>query len=940
MNTIDDTVWKILGPVDLEKFDFSWTPPVSDTPYIYVWGNKWYDCSTDPMIEYHQPDARSRVYMKDPVELLESDDRWHTLIPGASVDKTWHPHPYDPPYIHVFGNKWNDSATEPTVEYRVPGATDRKYVDNITAELQPTTEYWHALIPGASIDQTWRPNPFEPPFIYVFGNKWNDATTEPTVEYRVPGATDRKYVTDVVATLEQTPQYWRVPNPADLATFDFSWRPNPYAPPHIYQWENNGPIYTIPGATEVILVAREQDHGRDLARYYITTTLEDLIAEHSTEVFWALNRDLNYDRFDFKWKPTEENFLHINSFGNELSKDSNTYYINGPAYILGHRDINYVEDAAITFTTDIDMFYISRNNYDTRFAELKARFPKLQKTRYLNSWVETINRCIRKATTKFVWILSSECDYSEFEFDFYPSSWQQNLIHVFGNQWTHWDNTYLINTETFEQDTAHIKIIEHLSNINHVRSRRTKRVDCLYDILYIDHGNPSSALDQLRNRCPDSEITVVPFQQSYANVIVEWTKSLNEYEVRSEHYVWICSSVCDYSTFDFTWTYDPFQNKQLHAFASRFGDFIQKFGDTFLLNLGDFKSSSYNLENLEDYTGAVNYINYVTAPRLQHPVIEHLYDSQTDAIKALQPTDWPYVELINTASAPEEQIGTVPMLWDESHRSILITATGASRIIVPTVAVDFIGKEVYDYHDVKFVHNRSPSQPLDIVFFSNGETIADENYQHLENIIKTRNLPNRLVRIDRVEGRVASQHAAARASNTAWYFLVNAKLKVNDDFDFSWQPDRLQQPKHYIFTALNPVNGLEYGHQAIVANNKQLTLDTEVQGLDFTMASLHQVINKNSGVALYNTDPWTTWRTAFREVIKLKYDADRTGAPSTITRLEAWLSIGDGDFGDQSIAGAQAAVEYYDSVIGDLDELMNTYDWEWIHGYYETIMKR
>jgi len=195
------------------------------------------------------------------------------------------------------------------------------------------------------------------------------------------------------------------------------------------------------------------------------------------------------------------------------------------------------------------------------------------------------------------------------------------------------------------------------------------------------------------------------------------------------------------------------------------------------------------------------------------------------------------------------------------------------------------------------------------------------------------------VRIDRVEGRVASQHAAARASNTSWYFLVNAKLKVNDDFDFSWQPDRLQQPKHYIFTALNPVNGLEYGHQAIVANNKQLTLDTEVQGLDFTMASLHQVINKNSGVALYNTDPWTTWRTAFREVIKLKYDADRTGAPMTIARLEAWLSIGDGDFGDQSIAGAQAAVEYYDSVIGDLDELMNTYDWKWIREYYETVMQ-
>ena len=161
------------------------------------------------------------------------------------------------------------------------------------------------------------------------------------------------------------------------------------------------------GATEVILVARDDNYNIDIAKYYITTTLDDLVAEHPTEVFWALNKDLNYDNFDFNWKPDAENFLHINSFGNELSKDSDTYYINGPAYMLGHRDVNYVENTAIRFTTDIDMFYISRNNFDTRYSALKERFPKLQKTRYLNSWVETIVVLERQPQNSFGYLAAS-----------------------------------------------------------------------------------------------------------------------------------------------------------------------------------------------------------------------------------------------------------------------------------------------------------------------------------------------------------------------------------------------------------------------------------------------------------------------------------------------------------------------------------------------------
>ena len=867
MNTIDDTIWKILGPVDLDKFDFSWTPPTNSEPYIYVWGNKWTDCSTDPMIEYHQPEGTSRVYMNESVELLVEEDRWKILITGATMDRTWRPNPFDPPYIHVFGNKWNDATIEPTIEYHIEGATDRKYVTNIMAELPQCHDNWTRL---------------------------------------------------------------------GLESFDYSWRPNPFAPPQTYVWwENNGPIYTVPDSIGTVYMDRDLANILPTPCYYIETTLEDLIAQHPNEVFWALNRELKYEHFDFAWRAPREIHEHLNAFGNDVSKDTGTYYVNAPAWLAGHRDINYINDVSFDISTELDMFYIVRGN-DAQYIVLKQRFPNLQKTRYLNSWVDTILRCLKKATTKHVWILSSDCDYTEFKFDFYPSSWQSNMIHVFGTQWSHWGNTYMINRETFEQTANNIKVIEHCNNINHVRSKRARLVDCAYDILYIDHGNKSLALEQLQNLSTQHNITTLKYSGSYLDTLLAYVNSLKEYEIPNDSFVWICSSLCDYSNFDFSYSCDPYEREQLHVFASEYQRAKQKFGDTFLLNLAEFYRERYHMEDLDEYPKNVSYIDHISVPRWQHPVIYHDHDSQATAICENKSIDYPYYELINRSAAPTTNRPLVPNMWDSYKASIMVPSTGATRILVPVSTTEFIFNEVYDYHNIQFLDNKDESQPLDIVFFSNGEPAADDNYERLQQIIKYKKLPNRLVRVDGVVGRVASQHAAARASNTEWYFLINCKLSVNPDFDFSWQPDRLQKSKHYIFIATNPVNHLKYGHQAIVANNRTLTLNTVVDGLDFTMSSLHQVVNKNCGVALYNTDPWTTWRTAFRETIKLKYYSDVVNNRETNHRLQTWLSVGDAEYGQYSTGGAYDAIEYYESVEGNLDDLMNSYDWEWIQTYYKT----
>jgi hypothetical protein len=163
-------------------------------------------------------------------------------------------------------------------------------------------------------------------------------------------------------------------------------------------------------------------------------------------------------------------------------------------------------------------------------------------------------------------------------------------------------------------------------------------------------------------------------------------------------------------------------------------------------------------------------------------------------------------------------------------------------------------------------------------------------------------------------------------------FTVFAKLKVSAKFDFNWQPDRLQLPKHYVFHAKNPVNGLVYGHQAMIAYNKKLTLANTGKGLDFTMDDEHEIVEIVSGIANFNTDEYSTWRTAFREALKLRANDDEVSK----NRLEFWLTVGSGKFSDYSIEGASHAVEYYESVKGDPDKLKLSYEWTWLRTYFES----
>jgi hypothetical protein len=997
--------WKILGDVAADGFDFSWHPDSTSPPYVYVFGSEWNKAVDEPTVEYHVPNATQVTYIDDiTAKLLPNMTNW--VIPSnvdtSGFDFSWRPNPHSPPYIYEFGTQWQKTGGP---RYVVEGATTVKYEDAQTAIILPNSKNFVTMngMKVSSFDYSWHPDSTEEPYIYVFGNQWFTAEKEPTIEYRMPGAITKKYVSNVSATLDANMTNWEIPNNINQDTFDFSWYPDPDSPPYIYEFatvwnERGGPVYKVPGATEYKYIENikagllaDKTHweipagvdstkfdfswvphpdapayiyqfatklddiwvddgpkyitpGNDgfvvrlensilytgeivYPKYTIETTLEDLVKQHPTEQFWALNKNINYDNFDFTWKPDKDNLFNVTVFGSVESETTHTYFVNAVYYLDGHTDFNYIQpetELDSQYLANIfikpDMFFVDRSNPESaaRFEALRAKYgTRIQKTRYLNSWVDTINRCINRATSSLIWVLNSELDYSDFNFDYYPNPWQMTMVHVFGTQWSHWGTTFMVNRETFAEDTKYIKIIEHLSNLNFVKDIRAKATKCSHDIVVIDHGNKETpnVVSILQNKAPDKTVTTTKYNNSYLDTLREVIKRQPE---KKEHFIWVCSSVCDYTNFDFTYIIDPFSRDNLHVFPSG----KQKFGDTFFIDVNNARAVIGELDQLENFT-KVNYNGTVKAERLQEPIIVVSDDTLTSAVDKI--TDFPYATLITSDNVDIGKVDIEPMnLWSAQTKNIYVTSTGATRIVVPKEIKDHVNKELYEYPYIKRAPKLSLSNPLDIVFLSNGETGAEEHYEHLLNI--TKNLPNRVVRVDGVNGRAAAYHAAAEASNTPWMFTVFAKLKVSPKFDWNWQPDRMQSPKHYIFHAKNPVNGLTYGHQAMIAYNKKITLANDGKGLDFTLDDEHEVVPLISGTAHYNTDEFSTWRTAFREVIKLRADDSEVSKE----RLDAWLSKAEGDFAQYSIKGALDASTYYDEVDGDFNQLKLSYEWAWL----------
>ena len=212
----------------------------------------------------------------------------------------------------------------------------------------------------------------------------------------------------------------------------------------------------------------------------------------------------------------------------------------------------------------------------------------------------------------------------------------------------------------------------------------------------------------------------------------------------------------------------------------------------------------------------------------------------------------------------------------------------------------------------------------DIVFISYNEAYAEDNW----NLLKSR-FPT-AKRVDGVKGIHQAHIKAAKKCFTKMIWIVDADAQIVNDFDFSYEVDKYSLDAVHVWRSRNPINGLEYGYGGIKLFPRNLTLKMDVTKTDMTtsISDKFNAMPEVSNVTAFNTDEYSTWRSAFRECAKLASKTiDRQDEEETNERLRIWTTVGgDVPFGKYAIAGAIAGREFGLCSRSNL-QLINDFDW-------------
>jgi len=292
----------------------------------------------------------------------------------------------------------------------------------------------------------------------------------------------------------------------------------------------------------------------------------------------------------------------------------------------------------------------------------------------------------------------------------------------------------------------------------------------------------------------------------------------------------------------------------------------------------------------------------ITLPRLRwikNPAVASVYKFGNEIFKTFMPDPW---------QSKHELIWYIdPRYYDIKDR---------------IWAFKCMPKDPIDVMDMGDVVPKLPDF-FDVIFLSYKEPNAEENWQRLLTICP------RAKRIHGVRGIFEAHKAAAQISATEMFYVVDGDAWLVDGFDFAYKPDLFDREVTYVWKSKNPFNRLDYGYGGVKLFNKflfQKMKSWKTIDLTTTISKDLKVIDKISVETRFNVDPFSTWRSAFRESVKLSVSGD-------YKRLKKWLTE-DASFLEFARAGLIDGVEFAKN--HSKNSLQNINDYDWLKKYFET----
>lgn len=233
---------------------------------------------------------------------------------------------------------------------------------------------------------------------------------------------------------------------------------------------------------------------------------------------------------------------------------------------------------------------------------------------------------------------------------------------------------------------------------------------------------------------------------------------------------------------------------------------------------------------------------------------------------------------------------------------------------------------------------------LDVFMLTYGEPEADENFKILEYFAP------HAKRIDGVSGLLEAHKAAAEESRTSYFYVCDADAVISENFGFKFQPSDRREAypgvpeTECVFTyrSHNPINDLIYGYGAVKLFPKKNLLACKEFKVDMTTSIGAKFVPKFeiSNVTQFNTDPFNTWRSAFRECTKLASGIiDHKKQIDDAYRLEVWCTRGENRrFGEYALLGAQQGRDFGTHYRNNIEALRKINDWEWLRKKFDEAL--
>jgi hypothetical protein len=554
-----------------------------------------------------------------------------------------------------------------------------------------------------------------------------------------------------------------------------------------------------------------------------------------------------------------------------------------------------------------DIFFIGKNDSD--FNRLKSRFLTAKRINEPDLHL-ALQTAAKRSFTKMFWVVWDNLILEDsFNFDYKVTEWDMGYNHIFRNG-EFFDGICLF--------PKNIKISKREADYRFFTNK--KEVDVVASM-------------------------PAPYQQFKINNYDEYLTALETCPTDMFWAVWPNIEVLDISIFNLQFSYyNTYDKHENHVWKNVCND-----KESYISGLTLFSKTKQVSKKEVNYKMLINRKEYdIVASRFRYPRYhinsyeEYLKIHQTETAPLFW-CIWPEIQVTDESVFDlyyDPLDGTYDYDRTENHvfKNQDIEEIKYNGLMLLTTQKSPVSKKEVDFRYIinKKEHEKITSslRPYDIVFISYNEPNAEENW----NLLKT-HFP-RAKRIHGVKGIHKAHIEAAKLATTPMFWVVDGDAVIADDFNFSLLLPQYDRDIVHVWKSQNPVNGLVYGNGGVKLLPTNLTINVDITSPDMTtsISPRFRAVDAISNINNFNTDPFTTWRSAFRECAKLasKTIAGQIDAETT-ERLDAWCTLSDtAQYGFYAYSGALAGRQYGQENAGNKPALARINNYSWLEALFNS----